>query len=307
MSTTVNAQLRLIDEIIVAVRAETGWHLHAFECLPNELPQYLARTELAHLPHCIVDHRRVTTENFGKYLARPARRAGWQRWKEDIWFPMDEPMPVLPGTPKPGTFSLRLRGVFFGTIVIIVEIDGQRFRCCLDKAEDSLILFTRFVRLLTTGRYPHGVLFDSGSTDVIIQQEPRSGLCRFWANPWHDGKPAVIDIIVDQAHLIQQFVALAAAMADHPCFGREFVLFTMSDDEEYEHLSEIAEANFVEALAQGRVVVPDVADDMATEDAEADFIVHWIIEGRPLTVGETVLVDQRRSMLKTLTVPADLP
>jgi len=186
-----------------------------------------------------------------------------------------------------------------------MEIDGRRFRCCLDDVEDSLILFTRFVQLLAVGRYPHGVLFDNGSTDVIIQEGPHRGLCRFWANPWHDGKYEVINIIVEQAHLIQQFVALAVAIADHPCFGSEFVMFTMSDDEEYEQLSDTAQADFAEALALGRIVVPDAPDDMAAEDAEANFVARFLVEKRHLTTDQSRHVEPWQHMLRTLTIPDD--
>jgi hypothetical protein len=86
-------------------------------------------------------------------------------------------MPEFPGTTKPGAFSLRLRRVFSGIIVIIMEIDGRCFRCCLDVVEDSLIVFTRFAQLLGAGHYLHGVLFEGGSVDVITQEGSVSGLC----------------------------------------------------------------------------------------------------------------------------------
>ncbi|HVI86831.1 MAG TPA: hypothetical protein VM659_00945 [Dongiaceae bacterium] len=306
MNITTNVQKpRLIDEAIVAVRAEKGWHLHAFECLPTDLPRYLAQTGLAHLPYRIVDHCRVAVGSFGKYLARPARRAGWQHWNEDIWFPMDEPMPELAGMPKLGTFSLRLRGIFFRTIVIVVRIDGRRFRCCLDTEEDSLIRFTQFAQLLAAGHYPHGVLFEGGSVEAITQQGPANGLCRFWTNPWHGGRQETIDIVVDRTHLIHQFTALAAAIADHPCFGHEFVLRAPIDDEEYESLSDAAEAEFARAISEGRIVVFSAADDMANEDAKADFVARNLAARFPLAADEIIWVERHKNMLRTLNIPAE--
>jgi hypothetical protein len=96
---------------------------------------------------------------------------------------------------------------------------------------------------------------------------------------------------------VEQFRALAGAIANHPNLGHHFVSHCCLPDAEYESVTAAAEAEWKRGVEGGRY-----PDDF---DAEEEFTASRLAAGVSLPPECARLADQYRTMLRTLEIPGE--
>ncbi|WP_202306156.1 hypothetical protein [Mesorhizobium sp. L-8-10] len=291
---------RLLDETVFAVRNENapGWQMLAWECEPEDLPRRLAASGLDKREHRLVGAAQVAVEFVRQLVVEKALKAGWhQDWSSETWFPMDQPLPRLPGIPVPADVSLSLRSIVYGWICIAVEAHGKRLDLQIDDIHDSLVTFVRFIQILAAGGEPHAALAERATAHFVVQDGPDPHLCRFYLEVRRNGEAEIIDAITDREALLRQFRSLSTAIANHPCFAHHYVCHCCLNDAEYERASDAADSEWQDGVKAGQF-----PDDW---DAAQEFAAARIVAEVPLPEDCALLADEERMMLRALAVPLD--
>lgn len=298
----------LILQTVIAVRnaAGAGWQMVALPCSAEDIAEHIGEMANAGAEKRFVGTGEVAQDRWERSLANKALRRGWhQNAKGGAWFPIEEPLRSLPGSPLYADVKAYLDSIAFGTILIAIEVNGVRHDIGLDDLEDSLELLVRFIQVLASGGQPHAVLADYGCASMIIQDGPEPHLCRLYLANQHPIRNYVIDVMTDRATLLSQFRDLAQSIADHPNFAHHFVCHCCLPDGEYDRVSEAAEAEWARGVREGRFADDPVASD-ADIDAGDAFVASQLSEKVTLPEDCARLAEQHCAMLRSLEIPQDL-
>ena len=287
----------MAHETVFAVRTPEGWRMFAWECQPDDVEAKMAEEGMAGLEWRLVTHHHVAQGLHGHFMTKSALRKGWHRHRESgLWYPMEEPVPPIPGTPFQGDVSLSLLRIVHG-IEWSVTAGEKTITACIDEIDDSLVMWVRFIQLLAQGGFPHAALCNEAPTHLVVQDAAEANRCRFYVKDYGGDEPKVVDVIVSRSALVEQFTSFAAAISDHPCFAHSYLCCGSLPDDLVEIADDAAEAEWQAGVAAGRY-----PDDW---DAERDFVERRIAAAVPLPENLSPWVDKYRLMLRTLEIPAE--
>lgn len=295
MPFTLNADM--VPYCTVALRGldKSGWRMLSLDCEPEDIATRLAQQGLGGAGHRLVRHIYVPRGSDGNLGATRGWRAGWDEISgTDLWLPIDEPLPPSLGTPVPAPVTLTLGQILYGSIYFTVRLGAQQIELVVDDIEDSLILFARFVRILTQGGTPHAWLANSACAHFKAI-DAGGGACRLQIRLIGYQREEMIDVITDKASLAAAFRGLARAIADHPCFAHMWLCHCCLPNEDYERVSDTAEADWKQGVGEGRY-----PDDW---EAEQLFTAERITAGIPLSEELSQFAAKYRQMLRTLEIP----
>lgn len=264
---------------------------------PQEVAFHLAVQGFGHVERQIVATSFVRSGFTGHFSAEKARRNGWQKlWNSDRWFPVEEPLPRLPGSPVQSEVTITLRSIMYGWINLLVESRGLRLDLSICELGDSLVSLARFVGILVAGGAPHAALANRATSHWIVQDHDIPGRCRFYLNVSQEQQHCAIDAVVEREQLVTQFRNLTAAIADHPHLAHQFLCWGQHSDA-YEKEADAAEFEWRRGIHEGRY--PD------DHEAWERFELEWIAARVPLLVESRKYADRYKAMLRTLEIPKE--
>jgi hypothetical protein len=270
-------------ETVIAVRNHggPGWQMLSLECSRQDLARRAAEIGLGD-----VEYRLVSTYN-----------GGWHRDRETgAWFPIEEPLPGLPGTPVHAEVSLHLKSIAYGWIAFAVEAGGVTLDLAIDDLLDSLVLWVRFVQVLAAGGEPHANLANRVEALFVVQNGPSAHLCRLSIESRDvEGEAQTIDVLTDRQKLLQEFCDLMTAIAEHPNFAHHFSSFAGLPDDEANRVDGAAELEWAEGVKEGRF-----PDDF---DAQEEFAAARIAAEVVLPDDYAEFAEKERAMLRSLEIP----
>jgi hypothetical protein len=287
----------LIPTVFLAVRdpAEGAWRMLTIHCEAKELLKRIAEIDLA-VPNLRYIGTGEVAENWASTaLLDRACQCGWVHCDDGRWFPIDEPMPPVPGTAVRSHVTIRLTSIIWGAIEFVVVAAGERLEFRLHDIQDEPITLARFAGILEAGGEPQACLADGGTSLFVVQNTAQPGLCRFHLRRTHEGRRSVTDVMTDRRALVAQFRALCTAVADHPYFAHHYLCHGGSDDCVYEQVLDAAELEWAAGVKEGRF--PNDFDAQDAYEAAA------LVERMPLQDGCARLAEEYRTMLRTLEVP----
>lgn len=288
----------LEDETIFALREAEGWRLYGWLCSPQALPLHLAAEGLGDKECREIAHHRVIPAVREFFWAEYAMGEGWQQIPgTELWCPMDEPLPPLPGEAAPGSVAISLDRISF-SIYFSVESDGVRIPTFIDDIDDSLTLWILFFNLLEGGGFPHAALCCTGPAHFIVQPGASPDECRFYLRNYGEDGVRTLDVVVPRAALIEQFRSFLTAIADHPLFAHSFLCSFHLPDELVEPVEKAAEEEW------SRLVATQGIEDESGE-AEGDFVNFRIAEAVPIPESSLPWVQKFQNMLRTQVIPQD--
>lgn len=170
-------QVQAWPQTVIAVRNRStrGWRMLALECELQDLSSRVSEIGLNGVEYRLVDTAHVNPDYAEYCLIRSARRGGWYQNRETgAWFPIEEPLPKLPGPPLDADVSLSLNSINHGLIAIAIEAGGKIIDLSLDDIEDSLVLLVRFIQVLAAGGEPHAGLAEHATARFIVQDDSKS-------------------------------------------------------------------------------------------------------------------------------------
>lgn len=286
----------MAHETIFAVRTPVGWRMFAWECQPDDVDAKLIDEGMGGLEWRLLTHHHIRQGLHSHFTNTYSLRNGWHREPgTENWFPMEEPLPRIPGSPIKSSVAISLEMICHG-IHWSVEAGGHKIRSFLDELDDSLTLWVRFVQILESGGAPHAALCSSGPTHVVIQAEAEAGMCRLYVLDHQGEQTEKIDVVVERKKLIQAFRGFLAEIADHPCLAHSYLCCGDFPDELYEPACDAADADWESAVKEGRFSPDDW-------DAERDFVERRIAARLPLTEKLAPIVERYQAMLRTLAIP----
>lgn len=266
---------------------------------PEDVEGHLAGADVAERK--LVGVGRGHLDRFDSLLTHLAARNGWQRSEvDDHWYPIEEPLPALPGSPAPADVRISLESILFGGINVALEINDARLDLNINDYDDELIFLARFVRTLAAGGEPHATLSDRTYSHFVVQNSPVPGMCRLYVNALPEAalERRVFDVLTDREKLVIQFRQLTTAIADHPWFAHLQICHCCLPEADYDRALDLAEAEWGAGVADGRW--PDDID--AKEAFEAAKLVAEV--SLPPECGR--LAAKYRTMLRSLEIPEDL-
>lgn len=270
----------------------------SLDCEQDELPSRIAGSALAGLERRVISSSHVLRGAAEYLLYGHALRTGWHRDREsDRWFPIEEPLPMLAGMPKRADLAVTLTSILYGSIDLAIEAGGSRIEVGIGNVDDSLVLLVRFIQILQAGGFPHAALADRASTHFVVQDGGGGRIRRFILSARRDTGQQVIDVLVDADALLRQFMSLAAVIADHALFFHHYVCHVCLPTDEYDRVSEQAEADWQEGVASGEFV-----DD---PDAEQLFVATRIAAHVPLPEECRRHAEREQAMLRSLEIPEE--
>jgi hypothetical protein len=286
----------------IAVRNSSGpgWRLVELDCELQDLSRRVAESQLDEQEYRLVGNGHAAPEYRERFLIDHARRGGWHQDRETgAWFPIEEPLSELLGTPVYVDVSLSLKSIMYGWITIVVGAGGKELTLWIDDIEDSLVLLVRFTQVLAADGAPHAALADRATAHFVVQDGPATHLCRFHIESYDEaaGRTETIDVLTDRRELVRHFRNLAAAIADHPFFSHHFVCHCCLPDAEYDRVSDVAELEWAIGVHAGRF-----PDDF---DVQEQFVAARIASEVTLPDGCAEVAREEQAMLRSLESPGD--
>jgi hypothetical protein len=296
--------VEMVPQTTFAVRrsGETGWRLLSWDCEPDDLDRRLEEMGMTQLERRFVGTSHVRPGLEGYFTASHALRAGWQRdWDSDLWFPIDEALPRLPGEPTGVTeVYLSLRRIMFGGVFLTVRAGDRIGECYICDVEDSLVMLARFTKILADGGQPHAPLANRNKAHFIVQDLPdRPGMVRFYCKPYQVvfEQEILIDCVTRRADLTVQFRELTRAIANHPNLAHHWICHADLRSDAYGRVADAADAEWERGVLGGTH-----ADDW---NAQQDYCAARISAEVPLPDYGVQLAARYREMLRTLEIPDD--
>jgi hypothetical protein len=267
-----------------------------FECELQDLPHHMAAAGLRDIKYRRIGTGWVAPDYKEAFVSRSAHRRGWNRDPNGgEWFPIEEPLPALPGTAIAADVSLALEKIRWGSIGIAIAAGDQTLNLWIDDVDDLLLLWVRFTQLLSARGQPHACLARHATALFAVQEGPTPGLCRFHVAVRGVDRAETIDVLTDRQALTAQFRELALAIADHPHLAHHYCCYAASDDANYDRVHEAAESEWEEGVKSGRFV-----DDFEQEE---QFMASAIAAGLPLPEACARMANAEAEMLRTLCIP----
>jgi hypothetical protein len=194
---------------------------------------------------------------------------------------------------------LSLLTITWGSILVAIDVNGERKQIIFDDIDDNLVIFARFVELLADGGQPHAALADHASSHFVVRNRPELNLCELRMSlAQNDGQDHVlINVLTERHKLAEEFRRLAKAIAEHPNLGHHFLCHIDLSDNDYERVHTAAESEWYRKLKQAHL-----PDDSETESA---FCASKLVAGIPLSSDQAELTGRYRIMLQNLEIPND--
>ena len=289
-----------LPQAILAVRdaAKSSWRMLALECELADLPEQIAKLGLAASEKRFVGASYVALDRWDSFIVEKALKRGWHQGAQgDAWFPVEEPLPLVAGSPVRAEVTLSLASIMRGCIDVTVKVNDERHPFYFDNTDDELTVFVRFVQVLASGGLPHAALADYANSHFVVQAGPEPGLCYLHMKiSQNDGEHHLrIDVLTERTRLVEQFCSLAHAIADHLNFGHQFLFHGWLSGTDYDRVWEAAEAEWKRGVEEG--LFPD------DFDAEQEFAASRVVAEVALPPEWALEVDQYRTMLRTLEIP----
>jgi hypothetical protein len=224
-------QDKFVPETTFVIRHDGRWYVQYRQCTAAELPAVLATEGFGHSEVRVLREWRVNLHFLGEYTSDVALRLGWVRhWKADNWYPMEEPMPWLPGQPQPASVAFVLTSILHGAIAFYVGTTSQTISCYIDDIYDSLILFVRFAQLIRDGGCPQAVLVSDPSTFFVVQAMPgEPGHVRLVVGQRNDNIDQRVDVHLDRSALLDALRTFLTCIAHDQALGHMFLCFCEMD------------------------------------------------------------------------------
>lgn len=287
----------LLSIAVGAVRNDgaPGWHMVSLPCPPEQVSENLAELYLRGVRFRVVWTGQTETGCPDWFLSWVAREHGWDRDRPSgAWFPIDEPLPVLPATDVQADVALALKSIQFGWAAITIKADSKLLELGIDDYQDSSILLVRFIQLLAAGGEPHACLADRATTSFVVQNGPNQDLCRFYVEA---ANGIILDMLTDRQALVGQFRSLATAIADHPNFAHHFTCFGSLPPADFDAVNDAAEKEWEAGVESGRF-----RDDY---DAQEQFVAARIVAKIRLSESCKKFASEEAAMLRTLEIPIE--
>ena len=288
----------MLPNTVFAVRDDSGvgWHLYSEPISPGNIPEYLANTGLEGRKFRVIRESHVRA-GFSYFVANDAAlQAGWQKaFGSELWFPIEEPLPWLPGSPEETDIAIRLVEIRWGALVGEILTETARMPFYMNDLDDSLENLVRFIQVLRAGGMPHAALSDRARRHFFVQASGTPQKCRFLVSIAESDGPKVIDVVTDRDRLLQQLESFAAKVADEENLAHHFLCHGSLDTKLYDEVSDAADADWLALVASGAQ-----ADDPDAQDA---FAAARIKRDVPLSDAEVAMVHAYRKMLRTLVIP----
>jgi hypothetical protein len=290
----------LLPQTILAVRdaGKSRWRMLALHCELADLSEQIAKLGLAASEKRFVGASYVAPDRWDSSIVAKALKRGWHQGAQgDAWFPVEEPLPLVAGSPVRADITLSLRSIISGCIDVTVEVDDESHLFHFDNTDDELTVFVRFVQVLASGGLPHAAFADYANSHFVVQAGPEPGLCclhmKISQNDGQDHQR--IDVLTERKRLVEQFSSLASAIADHPNLGHQFLFHGWLSGAEYDRVGNAAEAEWKRGVEEGRF-----PDDF---DAEQEFTASKLVAEVMLSPEDAREAEQYRTMLRTLQIP----
>ena len=268
------------------------------DCELKDLRRQVTKIGIDDLEYRLVGNWAVNTEYLERFLVDGACKGGWVKDREiGAWFPIEEPLPKLPGTPVCADVSLRLTSIMYGWIAITVEGGGKTLSLWIDDIKDSPVLLVRFVQVLAAGGEPHAALAGGARAHFIVQDGPDPLLCRLHIEGQSESEIETIDVLTDRNKLLHQFRSLTTTIADHPSFAHHFICHACLPDDEYDRVADAAALEWASGVKAGLF-----GDDV---DAQEQFTTAKIVTEVPLPEDCAKLAKEERAMLRSLDIPRE--
>ena len=268
------------------------------DCELKDLRRQVTKIGIDDLEYRLVGNWAVNTEYLERLLVDGGCKGGWVKdWEIGAWFPIEEPLPKLPGTPVCADVSLRLTSIMYGWIAITVEGGGKTLSLWIDDIKDSPVLLVRFVQVLAAGGEPHAALAGGARAHFIVQDGPDPLLCRFHIEGQSESEIETIDVLTDRNKLLHQFRSLTTTIADHPS------LRTISSAMPVYQMTNMI-AWLTRRRLNGRAGSRrDFSGDDV--DAQEQFTTAKIVTEVPLPEDCAKLAKEERAMLRSLDIPRE--
>jgi hypothetical protein len=218
---------KFVPETIFAIRFDGKWYVKHSQCTATELRGILVAEGLGDHEVRILRAGRVNPDFVGHRTSEVALRLGWVRhWNADNWYPMEEPMPWLPGHPQPASVAFMLTSIPHGGIAFDVKTTSQTIGCQMDDINDSLVLFARFAQLIRDGGCPQAALVSRPRTFFVVQAMPREpGRVRLFVSQKDDDIKQRIDIHLHRSALLDALRTFLNCIAYDQTLGHMFLCF----------------------------------------------------------------------------------
>lgn len=261
---------------IVALRKpnQDGWDIRELGCCDTDVVATLqtAGLELTDLRLLAHGHRpSLNGAGEGHRVTDAALRSGYH-WDRDgkTWRAVGEPI-ALAGQPGPiASVRTALKCIIYGYVGFDLVVAETGVPFLFNDVSDDLSSLIRFTEALRDGGYPHLTSVGTGQLATCITS-PTSDLCkvRVVAGPMQvwEIEPK-IDVTTEREQLLAAFRDLLCSIADDQRLGSMWVAYGASEDEEYDRVSDAADAAW-RALIEAEQVTENV-------EAEDDFVSHYL-------------------------------